>query len=244
MKTCWNYTPIRRNWSWRWLIFSCMAFRRLSNKMKIYFIHIIVFSFIFACGWPLRRIPLPSTDRFQHGRTLTPATTCHLVWVPLYPSIELRGKTSRWKTYRFRSFRQYQWFRWDTSFRYESCPGHDKPYRFWARYSAKQVELRIGLQKINFGSASMLRPLMWFDQVDPRDPLMLTDGVWGILGRYYFLNNANIWLWGLYGNDNRKGWEIFNSQKTIPEFGGRLQIPVPKGESGFSFITGMRIAAY
>jgi hypothetical protein len=52
------------------------------------------------------------------------------------------------------------------------------------------------LQKINFGSASMLRPLMWFDQMDPRDPLQLTDGVWGLLGRYYFLNNANIWLVG------------------------------------------------
>ena len=68
------------------------------------------------------------------------------------------------------------------------------------RYSSDQFELRLGLQKINFGSASMLRPLMWFDQMDPRDPLHLTDGVWGLLARYYFLNNANIWLWGLYGN--------------------------------------------
>ena len=76
--------------------------------------------------------------------------------------------------------------------------GNIKPYRLWARYSGNQFELRAGLQKINFGSASMLRPLMWFDQIDPRDPLRLTDGVWGVLGRYYFLNNFNIWAWILY----------------------------------------------
>jgi hypothetical protein len=113
--------------------------------------------------------------------------------------------------------------------------GKIKPYRIWARYSTHQLELRAGLQKINFGSASLLRPLMWFDQVDPRDPLKLTDGVWGVLGRYYFLNNANVWLWGLMGNDNRKGWEIISSKSNIPEFGGRVQLPVPRGEAAFTF---------
>lgn len=110
-----------------------------------------------------------------------------------------------------------------------------KPYRLWARYTTSQLEIRAGLQKINFGSASLLRPLMWFDKVDPRDPLKLTDGVWGVLGRYYFMNNANIWLWGLIGNDEPKGWEVFRSKKNVPEFGGRLQLPVPKGETGFTY---------
>ena len=113
--------------------------------------------------------------------------------------------------------------------------GDLKPYRIWARYSTRQFELRAGLQKINFGSASILRPLMWFDQIDPRDPLQLTDGVWGILARYYFLNNANIWLWGLYGNDRLKGWETFPSQGKRPEFGGRFQSPVPRGEAAISY---------
>jgi hypothetical protein len=116
-----------------------------------------------------------------------------------------------------------------------SFNGDIKPYRIWARFSTNQFELRAGLQKINFGSASILRPLMWFDQIDPRDPLQLTDGVWGILARYYFLNNANIWLWGLYGNERLKGWETFPSSKHIPEFGGRIQIPVPRGEAGISY---------
>jgi len=113
--------------------------------------------------------------------------------------------------------------------------GKIKPYRAWARFSTNQLEIRAGLQKINFGSASMLRPLMWFDQIDPRDPLRLTDGVWGILGRYYFLNNANIWLWGLYGNKNPRGWESAATGKNKPEFGGRVQLPLLKGEAGLSY---------
>jgi hypothetical protein len=116
-----------------------------------------------------------------------------------------------------------------------SSSGRIKPYRFWVRYSTRQFEIRAGLQKINFGSASLLRPLMWFDQVDPRDPLKLTDGVWGVLGRYYFLNNANIWLWGLYGNNKPKGWELTGTKEHYPEAGGRIQIPVPSGEAAISY---------
>jgi hypothetical protein len=76
---------------------------------------------------------------------------------------------------------------------------------------------------------------MWFDQIDPRDPLKLTDGVWGILGRYYFLNNANIWLWGLYGNKNPRGWEQVPTNNRYPEVGGRIQLPVPNGEAALTY---------
>lgn len=110
-----------------------------------------------------------------------------------------------------------------------------KPYRFWVKYSAERVELRGGLQKINFGSAQMLRPLMWFDKIDPRDPLQMTDGVYGALVRYYFLNNANIWLWTLIANDEPKGWEFFPSVKSKPEFGGRIQLPLLTGEIAASY---------
>ncbi len=113
--------------------------------------------------------------------------------------------------------------------------GDIKPYRMWLRFSSSQYEVRIGLQKINFGSAMLLRPLMWFDSIDPRDPLQLTDGVYGILGRYYFLNNANIWLWGLYGNDEIRGWEIFASDKNKPEYGGRMQVPLFTGEIAVTY---------
>ena len=110
-----------------------------------------------------------------------------------------------------------------------------KPYRLWLRFSSSQFEARLGLQKINFGSATFLRPLMWFDRIDPRDPLQLTDGVYGFLGRYYFLNNANIWLWGLYGNDETKGWEAIPSDKKMPEYGSRVQVPLFTGEIAVTY---------
>lgn len=105
-----------------------------------------------------------------------------------------------------------------------------KPYRLSARFSTGRIEARAGLQKISFGSATLLRPLMWFDRVDPRDPLALTDGVWGLLGRYYFQNNANVWIWGLLGNSSPKGWEVYGSERWNPEPGARVQVPLPRGE--------------
>lgn len=107
-------------------------------------------------------------------------------------------------------------------------------YRLWLRVAAPQYEIRGGLQKIDFGTAVLLRPLMWFDRVDPRDPLGLTEGVYGLLGRYYFLNNANVWLWGLWGNDETKGWETMASYDDRPEYGGRVQTPFLDGEIALS----------
>lgn len=109
------------------------------------------------------------------------------------------------------------------------------PYRGWIKLSGNRFEVRAGLQKINFGSASMLRPLMWFDRLDARDPLQLTGGVYGMLGRYYFSNNANLWLWGLYGNSDPRGWDYLKSDSRRPEFGGRLQLPIPSGEMALSY---------
>ncbi len=76
---------------------------------------------------------------------------------------------------------------------------------------------------------------MWFDEVDPRDPLGLTDGVWGVLARYYFLNNMNVWFWSLYGNKNPRGWDFAPTKQDVPEFGGRFQSPIPAGEAAVSY---------
>lgn len=113
--------------------------------------------------------------------------------------------------------------------------GNIDPYRIWVRYSSNQFELRAGLQKIDFGSAAILRPIQWFNQVDPRDPLQLTNGVYGLLGRYYFLNNTNIWVWALYGNEKTRGFDAVNTYKNHPELGGRIQHPVPRGEIALSY---------
>lgn len=108
-------------------------------------------------------------------------------------------------------------------------------YRAWIRYLNKEWEFRLGLQKIDFGVASLLRPLQWFNQIDPRDPLALTNGVYGLLIRYYFKNNTNLWLWSLYGNQKPRGFDLFNSSSAKTEWGGRFQFLVPKGEWGLTY---------
>ncbi len=123
----------------------------------------------------------------------------------------------------FRSNRESDW------------SGDIKLYRGWAKMATNRSEIRIGLQKINFGSATILRPLMWFDSMDPRDPLQLTDGIWGGLGRYYFRDNSNLWLWVLYGNNKSRGFDIGVTSDKIPEFGGRFQKSLPSGEAAITF---------
>jgi len=108
-------------------------------------------------------------------------------------------------------------------------------YRMWVRYASSQFELRVGLQKINFGPGALIRPLMWFDRIDPRDPLQVTKGVYGLLGRYYFLNNANVWIWALYGNKETKGWENIGTADDTIEYGGRVQIPLFHGELALTY---------
>jgi hypothetical protein len=108
-------------------------------------------------------------------------------------------------------------------------------YRLKLRLATAQSETRIGLQKINFGPAQLLRPLQWFDSLDPRDPLGLTDGVWGLRFRYVTLSNASLWLWGLAGNEDPRGWELLASADDEVELGGRLQLPLPRGEGAVTF---------
>jgi len=110
-----------------------------------------------------------------------------------------------------------------------------KLYRLKLRYTTAQSETRLGLQKISFGPAQLLRSLMWFDRLDPRDPLRMTEGVYGIRFTYNFLNNTNLWLWGLYGNHKTKGYEIFPTASQTPELGGRFQFPVPYGDFALTF---------
>lgn len=110
-----------------------------------------------------------------------------------------------------------------------------KLYRLSLSYQSLQTEFKLGLQKITFGPAKYLRPLMWFDRINPTDPMQITKGVYGVLLRYYTLDNKNIWLWGLYGNDELKGLERFQSEPEHPEIGGRFQVPVPNGEIAASY---------
>jgi hypothetical protein len=107
-------------------------------------------------------------------------------------------------------------------------------YRAWVRFSTQRNEIRAGLQQLNFGSATLLRPLQWFDGLNPTDPLRMTEGVWGVLDRVYFKNNSTLWLWWLYGNKDSRVWDPVQLKYNLPEFGFRFQQPVPRGELALS----------
>ncbi len=120
--------------------------------------------------------------------------------------------------------------------------GHDEPvtlnarlYRGWIRLTSGQLESRLGLQKIAFGSATILRPLMWFDTMEPGDPMMMTDGVWAWLWRYSFLNNTEIRMWIVRGDGKRRGIDLYPTRDGAFEYGGRLQFPVFTGQMAFTF---------
>ena len=110
-----------------------------------------------------------------------------------------------------------------------------KAHRLWGRIFSEDLEVRIGLQKINWGPGKTLRALQWFDQIDPTDHSGFTEGVKALLLRRYFEDNANLWGWILYGNQEAMGISPYITLKNQPEFGGRFQIPVVKGEAGLSF---------
>lgn len=108
-------------------------------------------------------------------------------------------------------------------------------YRADIRFATTRTETRIGLQKINFGPAVLLRSLKWFDRLDPTDPLQLTEGVYALRFRYDTLNNSNYWMWLLYGNDDPKGYEYLPSTSGDIEMGGRIQFPFLSGDMAFTF---------
>jgi len=110
-----------------------------------------------------------------------------------------------------------------------------KLYRGWLRYSSPKLEVRAGLQKLEFGPATLLRSLRWFDRIDPRDPLKLTEGVEGLLGRVHLKNNASFWLWGLKGEDEAKGLESVASEDDSLEIGGRFQHSIGEGELAYTY---------
>jgi len=100
-------------------------------------------------------------------------------------------------------------------------------HRYWLRITGEYWESRIGLQKINFGSARLLRTLQWFDAVDLRDPVPFTPGVLSLLLRGYTGGNHNFWGWIILADGKVKGTEIAATPKSKPEFGGRLQFTLP-----------------
>ncbi len=118
---------------------------------------------------------------------------------------------------------------------FENIEYEHELYRAWIRYCTAQTETRIGRQKINFGPAKILRNLRWFDTINHLDPRGESEGVSALLSRYYFLNNSNIWVWGIFGSNELKGNETIAGQENTLEPGFRIQIPFKNSELAFSY---------
>ena len=100
------------------------------------------------------------------------------------------------------------------------------PYRYWIRFSDNALDVRIGLQKIAFGSALFLRPLSWFDSLDFRYTTGQTDGVESARFIFSPSNYLAIWFW-IIEND-------FSGQS----YGSRIElstIGLLKGDWGFTY---------
>lgn len=151
------------------------------------------------------------------------------------PSLTFKKKTDSLTSFAIHVSGNFNSTRFLTPEKKNESSSNIDPYRVWFRYQFKNWEFRVGLQKIDFGVAQLLRPIQWFNQIDPRDPLGLTNGVNGLLIRHYFKNNSNLWVWGLYGNEKQRGFDALQTIKDVPEFGGRFQSFIPKGEAAISY---------
>ncbi len=76
-------------------------------------------------------------------------------------------------------------------------------YRAVLRAGGDRYDMKIGLQKINFGPARFLRVLQWFDTLNPLDPAGHSDGVKAGLLRFSPSNNLYIWAWGILPESER-----------------------------------------
>ena len=99
----------------------------------------------------------------------------------------------------------------------------EEPYRLWLRYSSDRIEARLGLQKIAFGPAMVLRSLAWFDTIDPKDPTGQTNAVEALRLRVFPTSSLALWLWSMN-----------NDQDTL-SYGGRAELSTRIGDWGLTY---------
>ena len=113
-------------------------------------------------------------------------------------------------------------------------------YRSWVRYKCKDIEIRAGIQKFNFGPAKLFRALQWFDTLNPVDPLRLTPGINALRVRKEMSQTDYYMMWIIHKIDEMVSLEPHQSKKGSNEYGGRYQTVTKYGEfaitSHFRFI--------
>ncbi|MFB0515187.1 MAG: hypothetical protein ACETWG_01110 [Candidatus Neomarinimicrobiota bacterium] len=101
---------------------------------------------------------------------------------------------------------------------------YSRLYRLWGRIATERFELRLGLQKIAFGPGRVLRPLMWFDTLDLRDPTGQTEGVGALRLKWYPWPKLALW-----------GWVIRPDYQNYASPGGRVGYTLGPAEFGLTY---------
>ena len=99
---------------------------------------------------------------------------------------------------------------------------YNRNHRLWVRYVSGSVELRLGLQKVVFGTSQILRTLSWFDSVDIKDPTGQTDGEGTLRIKWFSSNSYSVWVWAIQDKYN------------FISFGGRNEFSTGNGEWGLT----------
>jgi len=115
----------------------------------------------------------------------------------------------------------------------DSASMGSKLYRLWSGIDAGTWSIRTGLQRLNFGTAQVIRPLQWFDRIDPLDESQETEGVVSSILNIGLGEQAGLKLWAMVKGDKIYGAEIFQSQGI--ETGGRLDFPLSILNLGLSY---------
>lgn len=85
---------------------------------------------------------------------------------------------------------------------FENSSYDNQDYRYWIRYNNQKIDLRIGLQKISFGSAFILRNLNWFDTIDFRNSTNQTIGKKALQLKYFSTGRLDLNFWVIPDNND------------------------------------------
>ncbi|MCK5686912.1 hypothetical protein KAJ27_22425 [bacterium] len=99
------------------------------------------------------------------------------------------------------------------------------PYRYWARYTGKKSEIRLGLQKMVFGPGKILRPLALFDSIDPSDSSKKTGGQKALRFSYFPDTETTLQTW-VIKND---------AESSKIHYGGRYNSVIKRGEASLVY---------
>ncbi|MFC1742793.1 hypothetical protein ACFL35_02280 [Candidatus Riflebacteria bacterium] len=100
-----------------------------------------------------------------------------------------------------------------------------EPYRYWFRYFRENYELRLGMQKLVFGHARVLRPLALFDSIDPTDYTKKTSGQKAFRLKYFPRKNLELHGWTIHNDENSEKYH----------YGGRINRVFGNGEIAATF---------